>query len=429
MLCHAAFSATAGAERFYIGTYTSDTSQGIYQSSLDLGSGTVGPTNLAGAAANPSYVVLHPSGNFLYAVNEETGGYVVAFSVNRTNGTLTQLNQQPSQGDSPCHLAIDSAGRNVMVANYASGSVTVFPIQTNGQLGAATAHIQHPGSSPHAHCSVFDASNQYVLVCDLGLDRIFCYQFNSLQGTLATNSIPWTSVTTGAGPRHLAFDPQFRRAYVLCQLNSTIVSFNYDSTNGVLNPFQTNSSLPSGWTGDNAAAEIAVHPSGRFLYASNRGFNSIAVFAIDPATGLLTPVQQQSVGTTPRQFAIDPTGAFCIVADQDSNDIRIYAVDLQTGLLTPNGQMLYVSQPVCILPLITQPPQPVLTLQSTATNTLQINVGNALDLLSYNLEQAPCLPPATNWTPLASGLRGQTNFILTSSVPQNFFRVSVTTNF
>ena len=341
--CHAGVPA-AGLERFYIGTYTSSSSLGIYQSSLELRAGEVGTLSLAGSAGDPSFVALHPSGNFLYAVNEGAAT-VAAFAVNRTTGTLIKLNQQPTGGASPCHVVVDSAGRNALVANYGGGSITVFPIQADGRLGTATAHIQHPGSSPHAHCIALDLENRFALVCDLGLDRIFSYQFNSLTGALATNSIPWTSVATGAGPRHLAFDPQHRRVYVICELNSTIIGFNYDSQVGALSALQTISSLPTGWNGHNTTAEIAVHPSGRFLYGSNRGCNTVAVFALDGVTGKLTPIQQQSVGQTPRHFAIDPTGAFCLVADQDSNDVRIYAISSETGELTPTGQTLTLAMP------------------------------------------------------------------------------------
>jgi 6-phosphogluconolactonase len=432
VLTSAAFSwaavPTAGLERLYIGTYTSGLSRGVYQSSLDLANGAVGTTNLAAATTDPSFIALHPTGSFLYAVNE-SGGAVVAFSVNRATGGLTKLNQQPSNGGAPCHVVVDNAGSNVLVANYSGGSVTVFPIQANGFLGAATSHIQHPGASPHAHCISLDASNQFALVCDLGLDRVFSYHFNSALGILTTNSVPWTRVPAGAGPRHLAFDPSYRRAYVICELNSTIIGFNYDVANGTLNPFQTNSSLPGGWSGQNSAAEIAVHPSGRFLYGSNRGYNSVAVFAIDSLTGGLTPVQQQSVGQTPRHFAIDPSGGYCLVACQDANSIEVYTIDPGNGRLTATAQTLKVSLPVCILPLLTRPPQPLLEFQRAPANTLELNVGNSLASLTYQIYGAGSVMPAVNWTLVATGQRGQTNFTLTNASSAGFFRASVLTNY
>jgi 6-phosphogluconolactonase len=419
---------SAGLERLYIGTYTSGSSHGIYRSSLDLANGAVGTTNLAAATTDPSFVALHPKGDFLYAVNE-SGGAVVAFSINRATGGLTKLNQQSSNGGAPCHVVVDGAGSNVLVANYSGGSVTVFPIQANGSLGTATSHIQHPGASPHAHCISLDASNQFALVCDLGLDRVFSYRFNPTLGTLTTNTVPWTAVATGAGPRHLAFDPSCWRAYVICEVNATIIGFNYDATNGTLSPFQTNSSLPGGWSGQNAAAEIAVHPSGRVLYGSNRGYNSVAVFAIDSFTGGLTPVQQQSVGQTPRHFAIDPSGSYCLVACQDANSIEVYTIDPGNGRLTPTAQTLRVSLPVYVLPLLTQPPQPVLQFQHSTPNTLELDVGNSLSSLTYRIYRAPLPGPVVNWTLATTGQRGQTNFTFTNASSAEFFRASVLTNY
>jgi 6-phosphogluconolactonase len=424
---YGAVTPAAGQERLYLGTYTGPSSQGIYKSSLDLGTSAMETPTLATTASNPSFIVLHPSGDYLYAVNEGSGA-VVAFSVNRASGVLTRLNQQSSGGAAPCHLAVDRAGKNILVANYTGGSVTVLPIQVDGRLGAATAHIQHAGSSPHAHCITLDGNEQFALVCDLGLDRVFSYRFDSLRGTLTTNSIPWVAVPSGAGPRHLTFEPQGRRAYVICELNSTIIGCHYDSTNGVLVAFQTISSLPSDWSGKSSAAEIAIHASGRFLYGSNRGANTVAVFALDAVTGIMTPVQQQPVGQTPRHFALDPSGAFCLVASQDSNEVRIYAIDSQTGRLTPNGQTIKVSQPVCVLPVLTRPPQPMLVMKNTFTNQLQIQVGNALNFLTYQLDQAPSLQPGTDWSLFALGLSGQTNFVLTNTNPQGFLRARVVTD-
>jgi hypothetical protein len=227
----------------------------------------------------------------------------------------------------------------------------------------------------------------------------------------------------------LAFDPSYRHAYVICELNSTIIGFNYDVTNGTLSPFQTNSSLPGGWSGQNSAAEIAVHPSGRFLYGSNRGYNSVAVFAIDSLTGGLTPVQQQSVGQTPRHFAIDPSVGYCLVACQDANRIEVYSIDSGNGRLTPTAQTLKVSLPVCVLPLFTQPPQPVLQFQRALANTLEMDVGNGLTSLTYRIYRATSLGPAVNWTLAATGQRGQTNFTFTNASSAAFFRASVLTNY
>jgi 6-phosphogluconolactonase len=414
-----------GLERFYIGTY----SGAIYLSTLNLGAGSFGAASRAVSAGDPSFVALTPDRSFLYAVNEG-GGTVGAFSVNPTNGTLKLLNQRSSNGGSPAHVVVDGSGRNVIVANYGGGSVTVFPILTNGQLGVATAHVQHRGSGPLAHCTTLDASNHFAFVCDKGLDQVRSYIFDPAAGTLVTNQTPFVSVARGSGPRHMTFDPQYKRAYVICELSSTIIGFNYDATNGVLTAFQTVSTLqPGGFNGANTTAEIAVHPSGKFVYGSNRGKNSIAVFTVNADDGTLNPVQQQTTGATPRSFAIDPTGAFCIVAGQGSNDIRLYSINPENGQLTDTGKKLTVSAPVCIVPFILQPPQPVISTRATGKDTFELGIGNSLDLLTYQVYQATALSPPTSWNLLTTGRRGQTNFLLTNILPQEFFQVGVLTNY
>jgi 6-phosphogluconolactonase len=420
-----AASPAAGLERFYIGTYAG----AIYQSSLNLGTGTFGAISNAASTGDPSWVAMTPNRQFLYAVNEGAGT-VAAFSVNSATGVLTFLNQQSSSGSGPAHVVVDGAGRNIIVANYGGGSVTVFPIQTNGQLGLATAHIQHPGTSPHAHCTTLDASNHFAFVCDLGLDQVRSYIFDSSSGNLTTNTTLITSVPSHSGPRHLTFDPQYKRAYLICETSSTIIGFNYDPTNGMLSSFQTISTLlPDGFTNVNSTAEIAVHPSGKFVYGSNRGKNTIAVFNVNATDGTLTPIQQQPTGATPRNFAIDPTGGYCIVAGQASSDVRLYSIDPENGQLSDTGRKLPVSSPVCILPLILEPPQPLIAARSNGTNTLEVTISNSQDFLTYQLYRAPTLPPGSSWTLLATGARGQTNFLVTNSIKQEFFRVGVSINY
>jgi 6-phosphogluconolactonase len=369
-----------------------------------------------------------PDRRFLYAVNEG-GGMVGAYSVNPTNGTLHFLNQRSSNGTSPAHVVVDRSGRNVIVANYSSGSVTVFPILTNGQLGVATAHVQHPPPGPLAHCTTLDASNHFAFVCDKGLDQVRSYVFDPAAGTLVTNTVPFVSVTRGSGPRHMTFDPSYKRAYVICELASTIVAFNYDATNGVLAAFQTVSSLPPGFGGSNAAAEIAFHPSGKFLYGSNRGKNTIAVFSVNQTDGTLTVVQQQTTGTTPRNFAIDPTGTYCIAAGQDSGDVRLYLVNQDTGELTDTTKKISVASPVCILPYLIQPPQPIVSTRAVGGDRFELTVAHTLDLLSYQVFQTSSLSTQSNWTLQLDGVIGQTNFLLTNTLPQQFFQVGVATNF
>jgi 6-phosphogluconolactonase len=335
------------------------------------------------------------------------------------------LNRQPSGGAAPCHALVDRTGSNLLVANYTGGTVAVFPISTEGRLGPATALIQHAGRAPHPHCVTLDATNRVAWVCDLGLDRVFAYRFDAAAGTLAPHTPPWTSLASGSGPRHMVFDPQYRRAYVLCELNSTIVGLDHDAVAGTLKEFQTLSSLPPGWKGQNSGAEIAVHPSGRFLYASNRGCNTVAVFALDSGTGRLTPVQQQSVGLVPRHFAIDPTGAFCLVANQDSDDVRLYQINPQTGELSPTGRSVKVSRPVCVLPILTRPPQPVVTAQHIAADSLELRVDNAVGQVAYRLEQSVEPRAGGGWTPVVTGVPGQTRFTLSCNGAFGFLRAAV----
>src|SRR5882724_202212 len=336
----------AGLERFYIGTYSGAiyVSSLNYASSTNFGTNTFGTVSTAGNNTNdlgafqPSWMALTPSRNFLYSVDENSAT-VLAYSVNPTNGILKFINLKSSQGQTPAYIVVDRSGSNVLVANYNAGgannggTVSVFPIQTNGALGTATALVQDPGIS-HAHCITIDGNNHFVFVADLGLDQVRCFVFNPAAGTLTTNTTFITSVPAGSGPRHMTFDPQFKRAYVINQNSSTVIAFHYDSTNGILTSFQTISTLPPAGFPGNQTAEIVMHPSGKFLYGSNRGHNSIVVYTVNTNNGTLTQVQQQSTGSTPRNFAIDPTGVFCIVADQDSNDIRLYSINLLTGLLT-----------------------------------------------------------------------------------------------
>ena len=427
MVCWLGLSAQAatpisGLERFYVGTYSGR----IYQSSLNLGTTNFGTIAQAVATTDPSFIAFGLDRSFLYSVNEGPAT-VSAFSVNPTNGNLTLLNQLSSGGGAPAYIVVDKSGRNALVANYNGGSVSVFPIQTNGRLGTATAHIQHPGTSPHPHCVTIDSSNHFAFVCDKGLDQIRSYIFDPIAGTLTTNTTLITAVAAGSGPRHMAFDPQFKRAYVICETASTIIGFNYDPTNGILTPFQTNSTLPPSGFAGNTTAEIAVHSSGKFVYGSNRGFDTIAVYTVNGADGTLNLVQQQSTGTSPRNFAIDPTGEYCIVAGQLSNDIRLYTIDQQTGHLTDTGKKQAASLPVCVLPFLARPPQPVISLNPVPGNTFELILSNTLDILTYQVYHTRSL--GTSWSLLSTGIPGQTNFDLSGDLKQEYFQVGVVTNY
>ena len=341
----------------YVGTYTRGKSKGIYAWRFNPSSGKLTPLGLAAETSNPSFLAIHPNRRFLYAVNENANGMVTAFSIDHATGKLTMLNSVSSRGNGPCHLAVDHTGKYVFVANYGSGSVAVLPIHEDGSLGESTAFVQHSGSSanpqrqkgPHAHC-VTETTDGRLLVEDLGLDEVVIYRFDASKGTLTPNDPPFAKLAPGSGPRHLAFGPGGRNAYVLSEMKSTVTAFHYDRARGSLEEFQTISTLPADFQGSSSGAEIAVSPNGKFLYASNRGHNSIAVFAIDPKSGALTALERvPSGGKTPRNFAIDPTGHWLFAAHQDSDNIVIFRIDPQTGIPKPTGDALEAGAPVCVV--------------------------------------------------------------------------------
>ena len=366
-------SALAGKFLVYVGTFTGAKSQGIYVSRLDTASGELSAPRLAAKVVNPSFVAVAPDHRFLFAVNEtdhfngQAGGAVTAFRLDASTGKLEFLNQQPSGGTSPCHITTDSTGKYVLVANYGSGSVAVFPVQTNGFLGPPTAVIQHHGSSvnpqrqtgPHAHCVAVDAATHRVFACDLGLDKVMIYRLNETTGALTTNENRWVELKPGSGPRHIAFNPDARHAYVINEMGGTLIAFDYDREHGALKEIQTVSTLPEDFHGINTAAEVAVHPSGKFVYASNRGDDSIVAFVVDAQNGRLDFVERQSTrGKVPRGFAIDPTGQYLIAANQNSDNVVFFRINAQTGRLTWTGQTFEVGKPVCVafVPLETATP-------------------------------------------------------------------------
>jgi 6-phosphogluconolactonase len=347
----------------FVGTYTGKASKGIYRCELDLATGKLEPRGLAVETANPSFLAIHPNHRFLYAVGEisefggKKSGAVSAFSLNPKTGELALLNQQPSGGAGPCHLVVDQQGKHVLAANYGGGSACVFPIGEDGRLGEATAFVQHRGSgtnpqrqdAPHAHSINLDPANRFAFVADLGLDKVLVYHYEADKGTLTPNDPPAVDLAPGSGPRHFAFHPSGRFAYVINELKSTITAFKYDANRGVLETLQTVSALPKDFKGKSWTAEVQVHPSGKFLYGSNRGHNSIAIFTIDSNTGELTAVGHQGHQIkTPRNFGIDPTGTYLLVANQDSDSIVVFRIDARTGELTPTGSVAEVPMPVCV---------------------------------------------------------------------------------
>jgi len=350
-------SSAYGQTLVYFGTYTDGKSKGIYVSSLDT-SGRLTEPELAVETVNPSFLAIHPTGRFLYAVNEivdlegEATGSASAFAIESASGRLRFLNRSSSRGPGPCYLSLDRTGRHLLVANYNGGSVAVLPVGRDGALGPATASVQHRGSdAPHAHSIDVDAANRFALAADLGLDRVFVYRFDPLRGVLAANDPSFVSLEPGAGPRHVALHPSGRFAYVLNELSMTLTAMLYHADRGALTALQTVSSLPDSVAvaDDYDGAEVLVHPGGRFLYASNRGHDTIAVFAIDESKGTLRLLEHVSTGgKTPRGFGIDPTGAYLLAANQDSHSIVVFRVDPGTGRLTPTGQTVEVPSPVAV---------------------------------------------------------------------------------
>jgi len=348
----------------YVGTYTRGGSRGIDRFEMDTTTGAATEPVLAGEAENPSFLALHPNGRVLYAVNEignfrgTTTGAVSAFAIDAASGRLGLLGQQASGGADPCYVAVDRSGRDALVANYTGGTVAVLPLDTDGRLQPATAARGHLGSGPdrerqaeaHAHAIILDAAERFALAADLGADRIFIYRFDAAAGTLAPNDPEAAVLEPGSGPRHLSWHPSGAYLYAISELRSTVTAFRYDAARGALAPLQTVSTLPAGFQGRNTAAEVAVSHDGRFLYASNRGDDSLALFAIDAATGTLAGMGHVPTGgRTPRHFAIDPSGRWLLAANQDSDSITIFRLDPATGRPTPSGRPLAISKPVCIL--------------------------------------------------------------------------------
>ena len=350
----------------YVGTYTGAKSKGIYRMKMDAKTGALGPAEVAAETPSPAFLALHPNRQFLYAVNEvaefngQKTGSVSAFALDAKTGALSALNQASSGGDGPCHLVVDPEGKTVVVANYGAGSTAAVAVLEDGKLGPDTMVVQHEGASvnrqrqqgPHAHCVTLEPGKgrrPRALVADLGADRIFIYRVVADPGKIQRNDPPSAPVMPGSGPRHTAFSPDGRFLYCINELASTVTVFSYNPARGELDEVQTITTLPEDFKANNSTAEIQVHPSGRFVYGSNRGHDSIACFRADPKTGHLTPIgHEKTQGKTPRNFAIDPTGTFLLAANQGSDTVVVFRIDPRTGKLSATGTTAPVPTPVCV---------------------------------------------------------------------------------
>lgn len=354
---------TGGKFRTYIGTYSRGDSKGIYSFVLDTGAGTLTPEGLVAETENPSFLAIHPTGKYLYAVNEidkyqgQASGSVTAFKINASSGKLERLNEVAAGGTTTCHVNISRNGKFAVIANYGSGSCAAFALGPDGKLGERTAFHQHAGTStdpgrqkgPHAHSVNFDTQNKHVIVADLGLDQVKVYNFNAATGAMTPNEPAFTKVKAGSGPRHFSFHPSGKYAYVINEMACTVTAFNWNAAKGTLTEIDTITTLPGPVEKGFSTAEVVAHPNGKFVYGSNRGHNTIAVFQVDAATGKLKTVEHKSTqGAVPRNFSIDPTGQFLIAANQNTDTIVLFRINQTSGALEQVGAPVKAPVPVCV---------------------------------------------------------------------------------
>lgn len=358
----------------YVGTYTEPIrfgtgqilegkGKGIYSYRFDPATGMLSPHGLTPEVRNPSYLCFDKNRTFVYSVNElkewegQFGGGMSAFRIDQETGALTLLNAKPTRGTDPCHIIVDRTGQFVFVANFASGSFIGYRIAADGSLGEEVAFVQHEGSSidpkrqagPHAHAVEFDLSGRFVYVPELGVDRVMIYELDQSTGAVKPASQPWVSVAPGAGPRQLVVHPKGGFAYLINELNSTMTAYALDAQTGALTELQTLPTLPEGFAAHSTCAEVQITPDGKFLYGSNRGHDSLAIYEIDPASGLMTLVGHQSTrGKIPRNFEVGPTGRFLIAANQDTDNLVPFRLDPATGKLEAVGQSIEAPTPICV---------------------------------------------------------------------------------
>src|SRR5262245_5786093 len=346
----------------YVGTYTGgkSKSEGIYIYKMSAATGALKLSSVVKGIASPSFLAIDPSRKFLYAVNEtpefngQKGGGLTAFAIDRKTGNLTKLNQQSSPGV-PCHVSVHNSGKFVFAANYGGGNVVMYPVKADGSLEPQSYVAQHTGKGgdprrqdgPHAHCIMLDPYGTYAFAPDLGIDKVMIYKVDTKSGKLLDHGFAPTRA--GAGPRHFDFHPNGKYAYVINELNSTLMAFSYDKSNGKLTELQTLSTLPEGFSGNSNCADVHVHPSGKYVYGSNRGHDSIAIFEIDQTTGKLKSIGHESTrGKTPRNFGLDPAGRFLFVANQNTDNVVSFRLDPKSGTMTPTGEVTTIPTPVCL---------------------------------------------------------------------------------
>lgn len=344
----------SGRIAVYFGTYTEGSSQGIYRATFDPTNGRLSAPALAAVAVNPSFLAWHPGRQVLYAVSETNSGSVAAFAA-APDGRLTKINEQRSGGSGPCFVSVTPSGSHVLVANYGGGSVASFPVRGDGGLEAAASVVRHSGSSvterqqgPHAHSIIPAPGERLAVAADLGIDRLLVYALNATTGRLTAHDPPSIASPPGSGPRHVVFHPAGDALYSTDELRSAISTYAWDAARGVLARRGTVSALPEGYSGANTTAEVAVHPTGRYVYGSNRGHDSIAVFTVNADRTLTRTSVTLTGGQVPRHFAVDPSGGYLLVANQRSSTITVFRIDRTTGALTGLGAGISVDSPVCV---------------------------------------------------------------------------------
>lgn len=344
--------ANAAEYLVYTGTFTTRIGKGIYVYRFDNSTGKLSRIGLAAESVNPSSLAEHPSHRYLYTVNNNPAGQgptVSSFAIDRKSGMLTPLNKIEPGGFGPSHIGLDATSKWLAVANYGSGSVALLPVQPDGKLGSTVAFHQHEDPTPdpsgpptpRAHAVEFSPDNRFLIVAELGLRRVHVYRFDAAKGTLTPNDPPFVKVTSGSNPRHLAMHRKGNVLYAVNERVASVTAFRYTPSSGTLSEFQDISALPAGFADRNSGAEIALDRKGRFLYTSNRGHNSIAIFSVDPASYTLKLIDNVSTeGRTPRAFALDPSGAYMIAGNEASDSLVVFRVDPQSGRLTRTGEIL-----------------------------------------------------------------------------------------